>query len=203
MSYNVKTDNNTMWYKGEPIINYRIKSVIFLGYKEGIGKINEIIESEVNGYFKKIKESFYPKAAIVFDSNSDDEAATLPFELDFEITVEYESDEIISFTVKRSENTGGEGNELYKKAYTVDKNSGKAVRLGEVYNTNDLYGTISKEIEKEIANGEEGYLPDWRARVKKSLKKENFYLKNGKPVLWFDQYELMSYSYGIKEFELQ
>lgn len=202
MSYNVKTETDTLWYKGEPVIKYRLKTVSIFGYKNGIEKINGILEDETDGYLKKIKESYYPKAALVFDNQAKEETEKLPFLLDFEIRVEYETEDVVSVTVNRSEKTGGEGNELYKKAYTFNKESGKQLKLTDVYkDAASIYERVSEKIAAEIKNGEEGYLPDWKIRLEKALKKGNYYLKDGKPVLWFDQYELMSYSYGIKEFE--
>lgn len=203
MAYNYETVAEKLYYKNEPIVEYKVVYPVITGTENGISKINEELKADAELYVKKIKDSFYPKAAVAFDSKNNGEDNFSGFYISYNAVVTSEENGKLSVLVKYDEDTGDEGSRIYYKAFNRNMSNGTKFLISDYFKSKeDVINLVTEQIEREIREGNESYLPDWRERASRLFKSQSFYLKENKLIVFYDQYDLISYSFGVKEFEI-
>ena len=167
---------------------------------------NKEAQAEINKQFNSIymlKDSMEKEAKQAAVELKQSGIPFRPYQLVADYNVSYNQKGFLSLTTIVYTFTGGAHGATAKTTYNVDINSGKLISLksmfkGEV-NYKDL---INQEIRKQIAKDPTNYFKEDEG-FKTIAENQNFYLKEGKIVVYFSQYEIAPYSTGIPEFEMQ
>ena len=167
---------------------------------------NKEAQAELNNQFNsiyKLKDSMQKDAKQATVDLKQIGVPFRPYQLVADYNVSYNQKGFLSLTTIVYTFTGGEHGGTTKTTYNVDINSGKPISLKSMFkeevNYKDLINQeIGKQIDKDPANyfkGDQGF--------KTIADNQNFYLKDGKIVVYFSQYEIAPYAAGIPEFGIQ
>lgn len=178
-----------------------IKLPVFSGEnnKELLNEINTLIEKDA----LKIKEEMSQMA-----ENDFKDAKKANIELNkYELLVDYEvhtvNNDIISVTVLNYQYTGGAHGISVKVPYNFDLTTGKEIALGDFFKEgSDYKKIINEEIQKQIKEDPDKFFPDEVEVFSGISDEQSFFIKDGKLVIYFGQYEIAPYAAGIIEFEI-
>lgn len=113
-----------------------------------------------------------------------------------------EGSNILSFYIDYYQFTGGAHGITIRKAYSVDKNSGKNLNLNGLFKKEYNYKqVIDEEIRKEINKNKENYFDNGNA-FKGVDDKTKFYINDNNLVIYYEQYEIAPYAAGLPEFNI-
>ncbi|MDQ0149951.1 DUF3298 and DUF4163 domain-containing protein [Eubacterium multiforme] len=113
-----------------------------------------------------------------------------------------EGNNILSFYIDYYQFTGGAHGITMRKAYSVDKNSGKNLKLNELFKKGYNYKQIiDEEIRKEINKNKENYF-DNGSSFKGIEDNTKFYINDDNLVIYYEQYEIAPYAAGLPEFNI-
>ncbi|MBS7298704.1 MAG: DUF3298 and DUF4163 domain-containing protein [Eubacteriales bacterium] len=108
---------------------------------------------------------------------------------------------IVSVILEGEAFTGGAHGEKFRITKTIDFLQKKIIVLEDLF-ADDSWKTVIDNKMKDIAEkGEGDYSELWEMPSTKNLNSSNFYLKDGKLVLYYPPYQLSYYRRGYVEFE--
>ena len=119
----------------------------------------------------------------------------------FNFAVKRNGGGVLSMVLNEQLTVGGGKGMVTQTGVSINTVSGKAYRLGGLFEDNvDYVGVLSSEIKKQIrARGLES---KQLTVVKKIKSNEGFYLTSDALVIFFNQYEYFPYECGIQEFTI-
>lgn len=164
-------------------------------YADNAAKLN----SAIMEYFNKVKAE---NAQIASEISPDDLIdPNIKYEFDAGYSVYYNKDGLISITLTYYSFTGGAHGSTYRVAYNYDLINGKELQLQDLFSKDaDANDTVKQEIITQMQGNEEFSLFDSANSIKNYPKPFNFYFTEEGIVVWFDEYEIASYSAGMPEF---
>jgi len=168
---------------------------------------NEELLKEINSTFEQ--NALFVKEELMEMSKNDFENAKKE-NIDFrkyELLVNYEvhtmSNELISATTLTYQYTGGAHGLSVKVPYNFDLITEKEIILSDLFKDESNYRkVINEEIQKQIKEHPDEFYPDEVAVFSGIGENQGFYIKDGKLVIYFGQYDIAPYSSGIIEFEI-
>ncbi len=167
---------------------------------EGIS--NKDKESEINSSIISWTEDWIKEAKGVAKEFFEDGVPPLnPYELyaRYKIT---NLERIISFYIDYYQFTGGAHGATIRKAHSVDINSGEKLTLKDLFEEGfDYKKIINDEITKQIEKEPEKYFIG-KDGFKGIDENTEFYINNGDLVIYYQQYEIAPYVFGIPEFNI-
>lgn len=114
--------------------------------------------------------------------------------------VPYNKDGLLSIVTYYYRFTGGAHGGTLVKSKNINTNTQKVILLKDLFKRNTNYKEIiNKEIMKQISSNEGSYFKD---SFKGIYENQPFYLENGDLVIYFQQYEIAPYAFGIPEFKI-
>ncbi|MEK5234246.1 DUF4163 domain-containing protein [Paenibacillus sp. FSL L8-0470] len=119
-----------------------------------------------------------------------------PYEYEGGYVVTYNQDGVLSLVTSQYGYTGGAHGMTYRNAFTFSLKDGKQLLLGDLFGANPNY---KKELNAKLAKllkADGGYLGGFTGLN----TEKDFYLKDGKAVLFFQLYEYTAYAAGFPEF---
>ncbi|WP_392486826.1 PdaC/SigV domain-containing protein [Haloimpatiens sp. FM7315] len=118
--------------------------------------------------------------------------------------VHQDKDGLLSLTLNKYIYTGGAHGNTEKVAYNIDLNTGKDIRLGDLFNKGvDYRNLISKSINKSMKENKEKYFEEVNIQSEDIKFHKDFYLSSSKLVVFYQLYEIAPYSSGIPEFKVE
>ncbi|HBV95651.1 MAG TPA: hypothetical protein DEF36_01175 [Desulfotomaculum sp.] len=170
-------------------------------YPEIEGLADESIQSKINGTFEKIADQARAEGIKNGDVISGESAArNVRAETYFNYRIKYNQNDILSVVFQNYQYTGGAHGLTVQSSYTFN------LKTGRQYGLNDLFGDdagyvslISREIKSQLA--ERGIMETLNP-FEAIKADQDFYVNDKGIVIYFQQYEIMPYAYGIPEFTI-
>lgn len=167
--------------------------------KELLNEINTLLEKDA----LKIKEEISQMAENDFKDAKKENIELHKYELLVDYEVHTANSELISVTVLNYQYTGGAHGMSVKVPYNFDLRTGKEIALGDFFKEgSDYKKIINEEIQKQIKEDPDKFFPDEVEVFSGISDEQSFFIKDGKLVIYFGQYEIAPYSSGIIEFEI-
>lgn len=123
-----------------------------------------------------------------------------PFSAYVTYKVPYNKDGILSIVTYYYRYTGGAHGGTSVKSQNIDTNTQKLLLLKDLFKKDtDYKNIINKEILRQINLNEGNY---FKNSFKGISENQPYYLQNGDLVIYFQQYEIAPYAFGIPEFRI-
>lgn len=161
--------------------------------------LDAAVQAQLNAFFA---DRTAPAIADAEQSERDNIADGLlrwPTELFLNYNVAYNQQNLLSMTLDDYIFMGGAHGSTIRSGCTVDIKTGVSYALKDLFLPGtDYVNLISTEVAKQIAA--EGLAP--LEPFSQIRADQDFYIKDGNLVVYFQQYELMAYAYGFPEFRI-
>lgn len=181
-------------------IKERLKvPVITSEQKANISKVmNDKIQNDLESWRKEI---------ISLAKENEEEAkkagvAYVPFELNANYEVKYNGKEFLSIITDDYQYTGGAHGITTRIGYNFNAETGKTIKLGELFNEGfDYKAKINEVVKSEIAKNPQDYFSGKEGFVG-IADRQDFYIAEDGLVIYFQLYDIAPYVSGIKEFKV-
>jgi inhibitor of cysteine peptidase len=164
-----------------------------------ISGLDAAVQDKMNAFFAS---RTVPSLEQAYQSERDSIAAAeyrWPTELCLNYAVTYNQQNLLSILFDDYIYTGGAHGSTLRTGYTVDIKTGTTYALKDLFAPGtDYVSLLSAEIDREIKTWEFGTLEPFS----KIRDNQDFYIKDGNLVIYFQQYELMPYAAGFPEFSI-
>lgn len=171
--------------------------VVVGGNEEIISKINNRIEKYTLDWINDIKllsEEYSKEYEKMGNEMPKMEAYSL-----YEV---YDTEEFISIPATYYQYTGGAHGLTTKLTYNYDLNTGKEIKLNDLFKKDfDYKSIINKVIREDIAKEPSVYFENG-ALFKGVDENQAYYLSRDGIIIYFQQYEIAPYASGIREFKI-
>jgi hypothetical protein len=192
----LKLKEETLWFRSN------LSIPVVSGLKD------KITEAKINNIFKehavKVKVEIEKAARDAYE-NTKNFSDTGPHKYNVETSykVRYEGKKLLSITVMYELYTGGAHGLEILKGYTFDLETGNLLNLSDLFSQDFNYSeVIGTEVLNQMKLQPQDYLQFDESVIKKITGDHQFYLEDGKLVIYFDEYEIAPYSAGIPEFRI-
>jgi hypothetical protein len=118
-----------------------------------------------------------------------------------EYKVHYNSNNILSISVKYYSYTGGVHGSTVIKTLNINVDTGKILYLSDFYGSN-YEEIVLQAIHSQIENNEDKYYKNARENLNSIPEKQSFYLLKGYVVVYYGEYDIAPYASGIPEFRI-
>ena len=164
-----------------------------------IAGLDPAVQGQLNAYFSNRTGPVVEQAHQAEKENVAGGWTQWPTEAVLNYTVTYNQQDLLCILFDDYLYTGGAHGMTGRHGYTVDLKTGTSYALKDLFKPGtDYVSLISAEVAKQI-----------EARDLATLKPftnirddQDFYIKDGDLVVYFQQYELMAYAYGFPEFKI-
>lgn len=166
-------------------------------YPRLAGLADEEVQDAINAVFAGIGEATLARAAM-FDEEYDDPFG-MPYDFDLSYDVTYNEGGVISVVFHDYMYTGGAHGSTLRYSYTFDLNTGHEYSLGDLLGDRpDWREEASAEISRQFEDIRDFMLAEFNGIE----PDQPFFIRDGRIVVYFQQYEYTPYAYGFPEFEL-
>lgn len=181
---------------------------------------NKIIEDNSTEYSLYIEEpliSGYDDKEFLDSINSDFSSRTSSFSEDFKKRIPQQaekcelscitdttfiSDDFISLVTEKNVYTGGAHGNLWKISDNIDFKYKKRLTLSDLFMDEKYIEFINVMIEEIIKENPEEHSDLWQKPVLTPRSQNDFYIKDGKIIIFYQPYDLSYYAKGIIEFTI-
>lgn len=204
ISNHVITD--TMYVRDIPVLVYHIH------YPEFATTCDAASAQSINDYYAKRARSIEENCRTVLYPQAADHARyrqnNSPYNnytLDVNYQITYNTGCITSLYFDSYTYLGGAHGETQRTADTWSFRTGAQLQLPDVcpqanVSTSILPDCLENQVADRLKNTPGSYFENYKALLQESFHSENFYLRPGCFVIFFQQYEIAPYSTGIPEF---
>lgn len=162
-------------------------------YPQVSGLSNASAQQKINAVLEKTTLQFAAEAKEEMQKRQEDERE---YEYETQYLVTYNQNGVLSLVMDQYSYQGGAHGGTFRQGFTFSLKDGQQLQLDDLFGANkDFRKTLNNKVGVALkAHG--GYLGGFDG-----LKNDKqFYLKTGKAVLFFQQYEYTAYAAGIPEF---
>lgn len=200
------TLQDTMYYRNMPVFIYKIEYPSFTttcSFAAG-----ESISAYYAGQAKRTEEYcrnvLYPQAV----NDKRYAQASPPFHsytLEMVYNITYNSGCITSLFTDTHTYMGGALGETKRSSDTWDFNSGKRLRLQDIYpltpdSLHRLQASIEHQIAERLNTAPGSYFDNYRSLLLEAFDVNQFYLRPGAGVIFYQQFDIAPYAAGLPEF---
>lgn len=162
------------------------------------------IQRKLNSMFEKsamdLKKEIVEKAKEDYKYSKKEGMKFIPYEVYASYKVTSNKDGFLSLYIDYYIYTGGVHGVTNRVAYNIDLKTGKALTLKDIFGKNPNYkNIINSFIQQEISKEPDKYFDK---KFQGITDEQVFAIKDNKLVVYFQQYELAPYAYGILSFEI-
>lgn len=195
-------------YKGKVMIN------ISITYPQVEIHSNKDVTKSINEFYKNKARKLYDYASNTLFNRAQKEyiydlQQKIPFR-EYQVTqtfeVAYNHGKLLSLYCDEYEFTAGAHGDTDRKSYTWFLQDGYLIKLEDFYSgsyyKSVIYDHITKEINKQIENGETYYFDDYQKNVFRYFEENNFYLNDTGFSIFYPLYTIAAYAQGIPIFEI-
>lgn len=192
-----------MIYKGEIVLKYRIEYPIIRGFEEfNLYNFNKAIELQ-----KRCEEELFNDAKSTFDYDKQNEYPVILYEILSNYRITYNMNDIVSLYIDEYVFTVGAHGNTIRTSQTWNTQERRMVSMQEFFKHEPNYVSriiknINEQIENNIKNGNNFYFENYCCLTSANFKVENYYIKNGKFIIYYQQYDIAPYLSGILVFEM-
>lgn len=169
-------------------------AVIRLEYPQVSGLANASVQQKINAALKQATMRFAAGAAEDIANRS--AAESMPYEYDAEYVVTYNQNGVLSLLLNQYGYSGGAHGMSYRQAFNFSLKDGKLLLLRDLFGANPNYKKeLNAKLKKQFqTNG--GYFGNFTGLN----SEQDYYLQDGKAVLFFQLYEYTAYAAGFPEY---
>lgn len=191
----IKTEKNIKEYQTD-------YSDVYAEVIELVGLKNQEFEKEINNAIEKAVEG----DLIAFDSEAakSDNNLRMGNKCVMEITWEekYSKNDFLSIVEEKYEYMGGAHGKTVRIPKNIDISGGSEIKLKDLFSDSGYENTLNRMIDELIKEHSEEYKDLWEKPEIKTSHQTDFYIKDGKIVIFFQPYDLSYYARGFVEFPL-
>jgi hypothetical protein len=171
------------------------------------GHTNKDIEKKLNNKFEtealQLKASLEEEAKGALQDSKNNNIEYYKYEVRISNEVRYNNNGFLSITVVYYMYTGGAHGNSYMKGYNIDLKTGHNYSLSQLlkegFNNKHI---IDDVVLNEMKANSELFFEDSITDFKGIEKDQPFYIEEGNLVVYFGEYELAAYAYGMPEFKV-
>ena len=187
------TLEDTMYYKEIPVFTYKITYPSFTttcngDASESINNHYAQLAQKTEGYGRKVlyaqaaADAKYPKSPRPFP--------TYTLDVLYQITYTY---------------AGGAHGQTIRTSDTWDFNTGKRIRLSDIYpltpaSLYQLQKSMEEQVKERLKANQGIYFEDYRSLLQDTFNANSFYIQPGMVIIYYQQYDIAPYSTGLPEF---
>jgi hypothetical protein len=170
-------------------------------YPELKGLDNAGVQEKLNSLFAGLASAAKDRAYEIEKYIGEDEITRhIKAEGYFNYQVKYNRNGLLSVVFYDYQYSGGAHGSTVQSSYTFDLTTGAEYELKDLFpEGSDYVSLINSEIKKQIKEEE---ITDFLAPFDTIRTDHDFYLSGDSIVIYFQQYEILPYSYGIPEFSV-
>lgn len=171
-------------------------------YPEFKGLDNAEVQEKLNSMFAGLAAAAKERAYEIEKYIGEDEISRhIKAEGYFNYQVKYNRNGLLSIVVYDYEYTGGAHGITVQSSYTFDLATGREYELKDLFPENtDYVSIITKEVKNQM---KDMGITEFLAPFDSIKADHDFYLIDDYVVVYFQQYEILPYSYGIPEFAVE
>lgn len=199
----------TLYYQGIPVLSYHIEYPVLKPETStaAIDQINAYYLDIAQKLVRYAKETLYRMQVDQYQVSKQYNDPLRKGELMLTYHVAYDKSCWISFFFDQYEYMGGAHGSTERSSQTWNLDTGKQMKLEDVYRYTKYYKEetieiIKKQIEDQMERGFDRYYSDCLRDVSSMFKEDRFYLTSKGVIVYFQQYEIAPYASGIPEFQL-
>ncbi len=196
-----------MYYKNNNIMRYTIKYPCFISdtYQTLVNKLNSLYRTKAVMYERSNIMNLYQMAMVEYEYSVMNNYPIRQFEAYVDFFVTDNQNCILSLYFDQYEYAGGAHGLTVRYSDTWNLPKSKKMELGDFFPGRSNYRSyvmqsIIKQIENEIANGNNMFFEDYENLVRENFKSNNFYLTKEGIVIYFQQYDIAPYAAGLPTF---
>ncbi|WP_195724493.1 PdaC/SigV domain-containing protein [Paenibacillus monticola] len=190
----ISKPQNTIIITTESIVKDRKDAPIKLDYPQFSGLANANAQQTINDTIKQTFTKFAMEAEKEIANKSADER---PYEFDGGYVITYNEDGILSLITNQYSYLGGAHGMTYRNAFTFSLKDGKRLLIGDLLKANPNYKKDLNTKLSKLIKAEGGYLGGFNGLN----TEKNYYVKDGKLVVFFQLYEYTAYASGFPQYE--
>ncbi|MCE3198166.1 PdaC/SigV domain-containing protein [Paenibacillus sonchi] len=190
----VSKPQNAITIKTESIVKAHKDAPVKLDYPQVSGLANAAAQKTINDTIKQTFTKFAAEAEKEIANKPSDDR---PYEYDGGYVITYNQDGILSLITQQYEYNGGAHGMTYRNAFTFSLKDGKRLLIGDVLKANPNYKKELNAKLSKLIKADGGYLGGFNGLN----TEKNFYVKDGKMVVFFQLYEYTAYAAGFPQFE--
>lgn len=182
-------------------INIRAPQLQGLKNQNAEKKINDDIMEDV----QEIKKDLEKDAREDFEEYKKRGRKFRPYSIKGDYKVKYNKENILSLYMTYSEYTGEAHPVTESESLNLNIRTGKKLKLKDFFKPNQDYKKIiEREIITQINQNKEKFYDDAIKKVKSEIDESDldFYVEDGKLVIYFEEYEIAPHSSGIPKFKI-
>lgn len=149
----------------------------------------------------------FDEAKRLYEYNKQNGYPIMVYEIYSKYTVTYNTNNILSLYIDEYIYQGGAHGLTNRTSQNWDFRIRRQIKLSELFANNPNYVSsiltkINKKIEEDIKNGNNIYFENYCCLTAEKFNVYNYYLKDGKIIIYYQQYDIAPYSSGILTFEV-
>jgi hypothetical protein len=188
--------------KNETNISIDLKIPVVTGIKNKAvqDKINNMIKNDIIKFSNEIEKQANADAKLA----KKDKMHFTKYEVATDYSFKYLKDNIMSMTVDLYAFTGGAHGNTNRVPYNINTDTGKNIQLKDLFKKGYNYkSVINAEIKRQMPLKKDMMFFTEKNMAFNSISdNQNYYIKDGKIVIYFSQYEIAPYVSGFPEFEI-
>lgn len=211
MEQNIKIEERVLagnlYHKDTVVLNYTIKYPHFVSEqcKIMLSKLNALYRTTAHMYQQNNVMNLYQRAMVDYETAKVNHYPFRRYESYADYTVTYNDNGIISMYFDRYEYTGGAHGSTIRSSDSWALKRGRRLRLSDIFPNDKSYreeviSLIIVDIEGNKNKGDMDYFEDYEDLVRENFKADQFYLTDEGIVIYFQQYDIAPYAYGLPTF---
>ena len=116
--------------------------------------------------------------------------------------IKYSKNDFMSIITEKTVYTGGAHGNMWRYTSNIDVKQSKKVQLDDLFIDNKYREFINCRMDEMIKNEPDKYSELWQKPVIGDRQSEDFYIHDGKLVIFYQPYDLSYYAKGFIEFPL-
>lgn len=190
-------------YKGETILKYKIQYPQIFNKK----RFNKENFDKAISLQKEAESKIFEDAKKSYEYNKKNGYPIMVFEVYLSYEITQNDDRIVSLYYDEYRFKGGAHGNTIRTSQTWDMINERKIKLDEWFKNpnyvSKIITYINQQIKKNIENGKNIYFDNYCCLTSEYFRVENYYVKKGVLVIYYQQYDIAPYSSGIINFELR
>ncbi len=196
-----------LYYKDHRVMTYTIKYPEMISDRFQIlaDKLSALYRARASIYEKATINKLYQQAMVEYEYSIANDFPIRVFEAYTDYEVTYNQNCTLSLYFDQYEYTGGAHGITTRSSDTWNLQKSRRMELNDLFIVSldtraYVISNIERQIEEQIAAGDDLYFDDYTQLVRKYFKPNNFYLTEEGAVFYFQHYDIAPYAAGIRNF---
>jgi hypothetical protein len=199
----VRTLSGSLQYRGTTVLTYAVHYPLIDAprFPESARAINAFYRNQAHHIVRGIITRQYHEAAAEYRNSIENGYPFREFAIERSVVPTYASDCVASMYFDFYEFTGGAHGTTARTSDTWDVSRARRLPLGDMFPGNpDYKEDLIAAIQRQIAEQSDMYFEDAENMARESFDEDSFYLTPDALVIYYQQYDIAPYAFGIPEF---